>query len=206
MHGSLRSVFVWGSVAICLLMGALDSCPHTVAQEDAKLEWTVLEPKEFKAASTASLKLLLDHSLLIGGDNPPTDTYTVEAVVNLKQITALRLEVMTDENLPGNGPGRVFNGNFVLTDFRASVGGKPVKFKTATASFNQDGHPVTLAIDADPKSGWAVHPQGGKPHTAFFQLEQPLTLEANAKLTILLDSQSSFAQHQLGRFRLAASQ
>ena len=47
-----------------------------------------------------------DGSVVAGGESPPTDIYTVVATTSLKQIRAVRLEVLPDERFPGEGPGR----------------------------------------------------------------------------------------------------
>src|SRR5262249_51238801 len=65
--------------------------------------------------------------------------------------------------------------------------------------------PAANAIDADPKSGWAIDPQVGKAHTAIFEIEQPVAGEGNSLLSITLDFQSQFGQHQCGKFRLSAT-
>jgi len=41
-------------------------------------------------------------------------------------LSAVRLEVFPDDKLAGKGPGRSVNGNFVLTDVRVALDGKPV--------------------------------------------------------------------------------
>ena len=49
------------------------------------------------------------------------DIYTVVVPVNLPTLTALRLEVLPHNSLPGKGPGRADNGNFVLSEIRATI-------------------------------------------------------------------------------------
>ena len=83
--------------------------------------WVVLEPMEMKSAAGATLQKLPDHSILAGGGSPDTDTYTVSHRTSLKNITATRLEVLPDERLPKNGPGRGETGALTLNAFRLSV-------------------------------------------------------------------------------------
>ncbi len=65
---------------------------------------------------------------------------------DLQNITAFRIELMTDPNLPANGPGRSLKGMCALTEFTVdaapvgSTNGMRVKFNTATADYDQ---PVT---------------------------------------------------------------
>ena len=89
---------------------------------DVTANWEVLEPLEFSSAGGATLSKLSDNSLLASGVNPPdSETYTVIARSKLTRITGFRLETMEDASLPDSGPGRSFNGNFVLYDFSVTA-------------------------------------------------------------------------------------
>ena len=44
----------------------------------------------------------------VAGDQSKRDVYTVKFRTELRGITAIRLEVLPDESLPRNGPGRTF--------------------------------------------------------------------------------------------------
>lgn len=79
--------------------------------------WNVLDPQAFSAKSGATMTELDDHSILVTGENPDKDIYTIEARTDLTGITAVKLEAIADERLPSNGPGRVAHGNFVVNDF-----------------------------------------------------------------------------------------
>lgn len=183
------------------------------ALEKTSVEWTVLDPLEYRSAGGATLKRLDDKSLLASGENPAVETYTVTARTNTKNITALRLEALPDESFAGKGPGRSVNGNIVLTDVKLSARlasqsenqAEVVRFKQASADFSQKDFPVANAIDADPKSGWAIHPEVGKAHAAIFELPQPLGSGDEIALGITLDFQSQFGQHQCGKFRLSVT-
>jgi hypothetical protein len=84
-------------------------------------DWTVARPLDFTSANGATLKELDDHSILAGGKNPDTDTYTVNIDTPLDAITGIRLEALTHESLTGKGHARSENGNFVLTGFEADA-------------------------------------------------------------------------------------
>jgi hypothetical protein len=174
-------------------------------------DWTVLEPSSMKSAGGAKLAAQEDKSILVTGPNPATDVYTIVSRANASHVTGIRLEALPEEHLAGKGPGRSENGNFVLTDLRLKVASsdksaaKAVKFKAAAADFSQEKFPISNAIDADPKSGWAIFPEAGKAHAAVLQLRQPVAANEDAVLTINLEFRSQFGQHQLGRFRLAVT-
>ena len=52
---------------------------------------------------------------------PDKDTFIVTARTTLQGVRALRLEVLPDDSLPHHGPGRFDNGNFHLSEFRATA-------------------------------------------------------------------------------------
>ncbi len=184
----------------------------TALAENA-VNWTILDPEDYRSLGGATLKKLEDKSILAAGENPAVETYTVVARTNEKPITALQLEALPDESFTANGPGRSVNGNIVLTDVKLAVGSaadaaaatKPVHFKSASADFSQKDFPIANAIDNDPKTGWGLMPEFGKPHAAVFELDQPIAADGDVRLTATLDFQSPFSQHHIGRFRLSVT-
>jgi len=167
-----------------------------------EVSWTILEPRDLSSRGGAKLVRLADKSILATGPNPATDTYSLTTHIDLLAVTALRLEALPDPHFTANGPGRSINGNIMLTNVAVSAGA-PLKIKTASADYSQKDYPISNAIDTDPTSGWAIHPEVGKPHQAVFEFVQPV--QTPVVLRIVLDFQSQFGQHQLGRFRLAAT-
>jgi mono/diheme cytochrome c family protein len=165
------------------------------------VNWTPLEPTSMKSAGGATLTKEADNAIVVSGKNPKMDAYTIVADTNLSHITAVRLEVLPDDQLASRGPGRSENGNAVLTDLRLKAS-QPLKIKAASADFSQDNFPIENAIDGNKKTGWAIFPEVGKPHAAIFQLATPLAGDAAQSLTITLEFHSQFAQHQFGKFRL----
>src|SRR5262249_32906358 len=115
--------------------------------------------------------------------------------------------------LPNNGPGRHGpNGDFFLSmvkaqlDLPANMGGtRSVKLARAFADFSQQEHSVAGAIDANDNTGWAIHPELGKPHFAVLELAEPVTDTAGVVLRVTFEFKSDFKQHGLGRFRLSVS-
>jgi uncharacterized protein DUF1553 len=108
------------------------------------------------------------------------------------------------------GPGRGDDQrpNFVLHKFSASVeiNGEPgpaVKFKSAAADFSQKNFPAAGAIDDDPKTGWAINPQFGKPHEATFLCSEPIRGGEGTELTVKLE-QNQGAGRTIGRLRISA--
>jgi hypothetical protein len=172
--------------------------------------WTPVEVVQAVSRGGATLSLRPDGSLLASGKNPSPEAYTVTARTKQTGITGIRLEVLSDPSLPGKGPGRSpSNGNFVLSEFKLAFTlpgekkAKPTVLKNAQADFSQQGYPVAYAIDNIPATGWAVSPQFGKNHVAYFELASPLSLPAGASLTVTMLQQFEGRDHNIGRFRLS---
>jgi hypothetical protein len=174
----------------------------------ATVSWTPLDPAEMKSEKGATFTRQPDGSVLVGGENPAMDTYTIVAKTSVAGITAFKLEVFPDDSLPAKGPGRAANGNFVLNHFVASAesGGKSaaVAFNRADATFSQQDWTVQMALaGGNNGKGWAVAPNFGKPHTALFETAENVG-EGETTLTITLP-QNFGTQHTIGRFRLSVT-
>lgn len=168
--------------------------------------WTPLTLTSLKSHGGATFTSQPDGSTLVGGANPATDTFTIEAEVPLSTVTALRLHALPHTGFSGNGPGRSVNGNFVMTNVRAETwtpqGFRPLAWERASADFNQKDYDVSRAIDADGRTGWAIHPAVGKAHAAIFSLRAPVKGTDKVRLRLTLDFHSTYGRHALGRFRL----
>ncbi len=174
--------------------------------------WTVLKPAEMKADGGATMTRLEDDSILVSGPNPEKDVYVLTFRDLPAKFQHLRLEVLPHQSLPHNGPGRSpENGNFVLTTIKAQLDpptnkGEPrsLKLAKAFADFSQQEFSVAGAIDANDNTGWAIHPEEGKPHFAVFKVVEPVTETAGTVLRVTLECKWG-QQHNLGRFRLSVS-
>lgn len=166
----------------------------------------------YTSAGGASLNLMPDGSILASGPNPADEVYTVELESKEERITAIRLEALTDESLTNGSAARSTNGNFVLTSFEveaAAVGSdawQPVKLVDAKADISQDTFPARLAIDGDPKTGWASagHEKPGGRVIDFIP-EYPISRPGGVRLRVTAKHESEFKQHHMGRFRLRLS-
>jgi hypothetical protein len=123
--------------------------------------WTALEPASFSSAGGATPVKQPDGSILFGGPRPEKDVYTVQAFTDLKRITAVRLEVLPDDSLPGHGPGRADNGNLHLSEFKLTAAPRaansavhPLAVQNPTADFNQDAWTIAMARSSWPHLYW----------------------------------------------------
>jgi mono/diheme cytochrome c family protein len=191
-------------------IAALTAKPVTKGAPGA--EERVLTPSDFESAGGANHRVLEDGSVLLVGDPPVTDTYTVTVQTPLKNIVGFKLETLTDPSLPGMGPGRgdPERTNFVLHTFAvtaAPIGreseARAVKLADARADFSQVNFDVSGAIDDNPKTGWAIAPQFHRPHWAIFRAVEPIAFESGAALTFRLAQEFGSAR-TIGRFRISA--
>ncbi|MGB7160618.1 MAG: PSD1 and planctomycete cytochrome C domain-containing protein [Tepidisphaeraceae bacterium] len=213
---------------IDLAEAALESAFPT---RDEQIEWTVLSPTKMTAKEKdVVLTKQPDDSILAAGAQPEKDKYTIEASVDLKDVTTIRLEALTDPSLPKNGPGRgsIGNGNFVLSEFKVAIAGadagkpKVLKLVAAKADFEQVDYSAASAIDNNLTTGWAIAPSDGsnlnQNRSIVFRFAKPPLDSARDRpldsardrqaaeagtstLVFTLDQQH--ANHELGKFRLS---
>src|SRR5262249_16757339 len=131
---------------------------------EGNLRWHTPQPVSVVSAAGATAEKVRDPSGRFSGKAPEEDTYTVVIDSDLTDVTALRVEALTDPALPSTGPGRTPHGNFVLTEVAVTAAprnepekAQPAKFARAEADAAQDGFPAGNAIDGNPKTGWAIH-------------------------------------------------
>lgn len=175
------------------------------------IDWKAAKPAQTTTLSGATATTQADDSVLLGGNNPGEDTYTATLDSDLKRVSFLRLETLTDASLGNKGPGRTPHGNFVLSEVTVTVTpndtpDKPqtIKFTRAEADVAQDGFPASGAIDGKPDTGWAVSVAGklNTDHTLTLSPEKPVLLPQGGKWTVTL-AQNFGTQHTIGKFRIS---
>ncbi len=178
--------------------------------EEARQKWRPILPESFVSTGGARLELQTDAAILAAGPRPERDTYVVTAVSPLMKISAVRLEVLTDESLPKRGPGRQENGNLHLSELEllsfdsGSTNARLIKFSSAVSDFDQSGWTVAHSVDGKDKTAWGIHPNIGESHQAVFKLEETLKLGQGTKLTFVL-KQLHGEGHLIGKFRLSVT-
>ena len=225
-----------GSLGTIKLAGRPKLITHLVAQGNGGLtpivvppapqrNWLALEPGILKTTSGATLSRGDDHTLLVTGDNPDVDSYTIVCYTEMQDIRAIRLDALGHASLPNAGPGRAEKtGNFVLSEMKVTAvslatpdKSQTGKWSDASADYSQGGWDARNAIDDNIKTGWSVgsndaaagYPvqrDGDNPaHWAEFELAEPLGFEGGTMLVITLEQGGEKKQHNLGHFRLSCT-
>jgi len=176
------------------------------------MDWRAATPLQATAASGSNLNVLPGGTLLINAPapGPDKDAYDLVFDVDGRNLTALKLEVLTDPSLPRTGPGRAPNGNFVLSEFSVSAVGadgnaQPLKLVSAESDFAQKDFPAAAAIDTNVATGWAIDDGSGKMNkdrSTTFTLAAGANLPERVKLKVRLE-QLYGGQHTLGKFRVS---
>jgi len=149
--------------------------------------WVVLTPT-IEEISTGGQKYLPqpDGSFLAQGYAPTKHSAKFLVTNDLRNISAFQLELLTDPNLPCNGPGRSFKGTCALTEFKVEAvdahdptNKLAIKFDGATADFEQSETPlepnfddksnkkrvtgpVNFAIDGKEETAWGIDAGPGR--------------------------------------------
>jgi hypothetical protein len=178
-------------------------------------DWTIIRP-EVDDISTGGSRYLPqpDGSFLVLGYAPPIHKVKFTAKLDTSNIKALRLELLTDPNLPCGGPGRSINGTGVLTEFEAEAAPandptkfKKIKFVAASSDFEPPTAPLAaryqvksgavklggsaqLAIDGKDNTGWNIDAGPGlrnQSRKAVFVSDQPIGYPGGTVLQIYLN-------------------
>lgn len=184
-----------------------------VLAESYLLNWTILKPTEMKSASGAVLELQEDDSIFVGGNRQVKDVYSLGFQDVPNDFLAIRLEAISDDRLPGRGPGTYPVGNFVLSKIEALIPDEMnptsatlIPLRAAFASYEE--RPLEESLK-EGESGWSVSPGGlGQNQTAVFAVENQTENLTSGRLRILLKFDhvpNDKIPAILGRFRLSVS-
>jgi hypothetical protein len=177
-------------------------------------EWIVIEPAVDEISTGGQRYLpMKDGSFLAAGYAPAQHRVKMTFKTDVANITAFRLELLTDPNLPRGGPGRSSKGSCALTEFEvmaapASKPDKITKLKIAGAStdvnppereiepiFNDKSGkrrlvgPIGFAVDNREETAWSIDAGPGlrnQRRKAVFTLDQPITNEGGTVFTFYL--------------------
>ncbi len=166
--------------------------------------FVVLTPAKLEASSGSKLAVLDDGVILADGASKSNEDYRITVETEIPGITALCLQAMPHDDLPGKGPGYGVAGRFSLSEFKASVRAKDESEAERRASFTKavtdnDDAGVERLIDGDDKTSWTVRRRGERIAVALIPAE-PIGGEGISVLTITILNRDN-----LGCFRLLAT-
>jgi hypothetical protein len=202
------------------IRAANDNWPQQMAAwedsvRDGQPEWVVIRPPR-DLSGNQKHDVLDDGSILAGGYIPAKITTNFTCEAKLSRITAVRLELLNDPNLPHGGPGLSIYGTCALTEFKIEAAGlgrarKPLPLKIAKAtadvtppvrkldeSFDDRKNksrvtgPISFAVDDNRLTAWGIDVGPGRsnvPRKAVFVLEKPLVATSGVQLTFKLVQQ-----------------
>jgi Protein of unknown function (DUF1549)/Protein of unknown function (DUF1553) len=172
-------------------------------QQSAKLNpWQSVEIVSAVEEQGSTLTAQPDGSLrAISSKRPEREVYVVTFRSKLPHVSALRLELLTDDKFPHRGPGLQDNGNLHLSEVKIVHRKEPIALGTPTSDWDQDGWTVRHAVDGNPATAWGIYPKVGVPHEAVFPFAKPV---GGDTFTVRLE-QLHGGGHLIGRFRLSAT-
>jgi len=163
--------------------------------------WSPLTPVELKSESGSTLAIEDETRIRASGTNPDQETYVVTLETTLKQLSALRVELLSDDKLPAKGPGRADNGNFVINDIIATVNDQSVEWASVSGTFDQSGYPIENLLK-NKKQGWAIMPAMGRNHQAILTAKAPVKLPLHNKPVEGVEEPTAEAIEQKSRFTI----
>lgn len=170
-----------------------------------QLGWRPAMPTQAISAGGATLTIGGDGSVLASGKFPAFDTYTVTLPAGAAPIDSVRLEVLGDAGLPGNGIARA-GTYFVISGFELALqqGEKstPIPVAGVVVNDESEGYPGVAMLDGKPNTGWAQIYSNAR--TAVFHLAQELSPPEGAKLIVRI-RQEARAHLALGKFKISLS-
>ena len=177
--------------------------------------WSPQYPEEAEGQGNLNLTVNDDASLLATGEPGNSVIYKMTFPVEATTISGFMLEVLTDDSLPGFGPGFHETGNFVVSEvevsYSTSAEADPedwieVPMTEAVADYTEDGFSVEKIINGNPNrndKAWAVGGQERRPHWARVKLEEPLRFdEKGGYVHISVICRYSNGDYPLGKFRI----
>jgi hypothetical protein len=184
--------------------------------------WAPIKDGEIFAAFGVKFDRLEDGSFIAKGDNATTNNYIVKAKTSMKKITGVRVEFLTDPNLPRGGPGRAPDGGFYFTEFSVDAApvDKPdavmkVPLANVTADFELPDSPVKNVIDGDLKTHWSSDAgpvRRNQSRQFVFETQKSVGYDDGVALTFQLaqkkDETIDTEQRQpnIGRFRISLTE
>lgn len=177
--------------------------------------WTVATPVTCSSKNHVTFEFLEDNSVLVKGDNPNVDTYYTEFRTDVRDLTAVRIEVLPHPSLPNHGPGRGVimsaPGDFLLSEVKAAVAPwmapdsiADIALQNPTADFAAPGRTPEQTLDGKIDTGWSINGQQSRPHAIVYEFAEPVAHDGGTLLKLVLE-QYYVHNHIIGRFRVSVT-
>lgn len=181
--------------------------------------WKTARPGGVSSVEGSVLSVESDGTIQATGPNPRQDDYriTIPAQSLPERITGWRLEVMPHASHTEGKLSRGKTGEFILTNVKllAKRPGegqvRDLEMRGAVADFEREAKArnygkVKDTLDDDPRNGWTTESGDAKaPHTAVYELREPLSLAPDEDLVVVLFHRSTDGDANIGRFRLSVT-
>ncbi len=144
--------------------------------------WQTIRPEKFETNGGEDFEILDDGAVLLTGTIPDVVEHVFTIAPEQPEITAIKIDALTDDRIAGKGPGRgdAKRSNIILSELTVQlVGDKETQnlpLENPDADFSQTNWPVAGAIDGDRKTGWAIAPRFAQPHWVSFTFAKPVKI------------------------------
>jgi len=181
--------------------------------------WKKATPVSVTSVEGTEFRLKEDAIVQTAGPHPNQDDYHLTVAANElpARMTGWRLEVFPHPDHTGGKLSRGKEGEFILTNVKVLVKRKgesqvrDIEMRGAVADFQREAKGrnyglVKDTLDDDPRNGWTTESGDPKvPHTAVFELKEPLSLAHDEELVFALFHRSTGGDSNIGRFRISAT-
>lgn len=177
--------------------------------------WRTPKPTLVESAEGTTFEIEDDNIIQVTGPNPRQDDYRIHftAPKDMPQLAGFKLEVMPHDSHTDGKLSRGKKGEFILTNVKVFASRKgeaqviDVDMRTAVAS--AEGKlgiygKVRETLDDDPRKGWTTETKPAtNAYTAVFEVREPVALQPDDTITIVMLHRSTQGDANIGRFRLS---
>jgi len=166
--------------------------------------FVTLKPVRAEASAGSQLKILEDGSVLSDGATKENEVYRLVLQTPMPAMTALQLQTVPHESLPGGGPGIGLGGSFRLGEVQVAVGSADTDAAPRTVKFREvltgeDDSGLARLIDGNPATVWNCR-RGGQAISLTLLPAEPIDTSGAAVLNVTLHNRDN-----LGCFRFLAT-
>lgn len=181
--------------------------------------WSVLKPTRIASVEGTTFKREPQGIVQATGLSLRQDDYrvTFAAPKKLRRITGWKLKVFPHVSHTAGKLARGKSGEFILTNVKLLVRRKgesqvrDIEMSGAVADFEKSAKgraygKVKDTLDDDPRNGWTTETgDATQPHTAVFELEQPIDARPDEELTFVFFHRSTIGDANIGRFQVSVT-